>query len=293
MLITDSKERRKSNPFYAGRGQGGWPDYAAVIVAKDDDTDRFIRRMEDPAHENITLLRLPEGEQKQAENDLMNVNSQIKDIIDNAIRNKDEEGIQNLIELAELFPDLDASAEGNRQLKTRLIESKRSQPPINGVSDSSDLVDDLLGGLTDEAGDQGTEGEGEGNSNNGRVKGRKGKGDKRRQSPPRKNRKIREYLICRTKPDHLAVLLVPSRTAERTASFSLHPSGEDQIKERRVSIVSLGRVEPADIQVDISHGVVTAKIPESHSGHYLIHLLIDRTTPYTGYLLHERVETLD
>ena len=40
MLITDTRERRRSNPFYPGSGQGGWPDYAAVVTAREDDTDQ-------------------------------------------------------------------------------------------------------------------------------------------------------------------------------------------------------------------------------------------------------------
>ena len=34
MLITDTRERRRSNPFYPGVGQGMWPNYAAVVIAK-------------------------------------------------------------------------------------------------------------------------------------------------------------------------------------------------------------------------------------------------------------------
>ena len=48
MLITDTRERRRSNPFYPGSGQGGWPDYAAVVTARDDATDQQMRRMEKP-----------------------------------------------------------------------------------------------------------------------------------------------------------------------------------------------------------------------------------------------------
>ena len=72
MLVTDTMERRRSNPFYPGRGQGGWPDFAAVVVAKDDATDRFIRRMENPAHDSISVERL----QRERERERANVGSE-------------------------------------------------------------------------------------------------------------------------------------------------------------------------------------------------------------------------
>ena len=71
-----------------------------------------------PAHDLITTERLPDEDQEAAREHLNDASAQIRDIIEQAIREQDEADISNLTELAEMFPDLDVTLPGNRELNT-------------------------------------------------------------------------------------------------------------------------------------------------------------------------------
>ena len=119
MLITDTQERRRSNPFYPGQRARRLAGLRRRGYRQRwDATDQQMRRMENPAHDLITTERLPDEEQEAAREHLNNASTQIRDIIEQAIREQDEADISNLTELAEMFPDLDPTLPGNRELNT-------------------------------------------------------------------------------------------------------------------------------------------------------------------------------
>ena len=302
MLITDTRERRRSNPFYPGSGQGGWPDYAAVVTARDDATDQQMRRMENPAHDLITTERLPDEDQEAAREHLNDASAQIRDIIEQAIREQDEADISNLTELAEMFPDLDATLPGNRELNTHTITPKPQSHRVTTVDDDSDQSEKV----TDEQGDgdgsrsSGTSGEGDGNGyghsgGNGHYDGsNQGDEDRTRQTSGKaKPHAIREMVIMRTGPSELSVALSPSSQARRKISFSIEHSGEVQWQESRLPISTVKQVEPADTKVDHANGIVTVTVPKGHKGPIILTLDAGQDAAYTGYGFSERQEPTD
>ena len=243
MLITDTQERRRSNPFYPGRGQGGWPDYAAVVTATEDATDQQMRRMENPAHDLITTERLPDEDQEAAREHLNDASAQIQDIIEQAIREQDKADISNLTELAEMFPDLDPTLPGNRELNAHTITPKPQTHRVTTVDDDSDQSKqdsdeqgDGPGGTNSNGGDNGNDdgnGDGHGGGNGYHDGGPQGdEGITHQASGKAKPQAIREMVIMRTRTGELSVALSPSSQAGRKISFSIEHSGEVQWHEK-------------------------------------------------------------
>ena len=292
MLITDTRERRRSNPFYPGSGQGAWPDYGAVVTAREDDTDRQIRRMENPAHDLITTERLPDAEQEAAREHLNNASEQIRDIIEQAIREQDDADISNLTELAEMFPDLDPNLPGNRQLNTNVIAPTPRPQRITTVDDDSDQSEDVNDEQGSGNGDDSTDSEHEGNGSGGNSHYEGGtdanEGSVRQTSGKAKPQAIREMVIMRTGTDELSVALSPSPQAGRKVSFSIEPSGEVQWQESRLAIRTVKRVEPAGTKVEHVNGIITVTVPKGHKGPIILTLDAGQDAAYTGYGFSER-----
>ena len=297
MLITDTRERRRSNPFHPGSGQGGWPDYSAVVTARDDDTDQQMRRMENPAHDLITAERLPESEQEAARVNLNNASTQIRDIIERSIREQDEADISNLTELAEMFPDLDPTLPGNRELITHTIAPQpQSHRVTTIVDDISDLHDEIDSEQNDGNGDDGNNDESSGNGSGGGGNGQHDggtqgigtDGNTSKISGNVKPRAIQEMVIMRAGTGELSVALSLASRASRKISFSIEPSGEVQWRENRLSINAVKRVDPAGAKVEHSNDIVTVTVPKGHSGPIILTLDADERAAYTGYGFSER-----
>ena len=304
MLITDTRERRRSNPFYPGSGQGGWPDYAAVVTAREDATDQQMRRMENPAHDLITTERLPDREQEAAREHLNNTSTQIQDIIEHAIREQEEADISNLTELAEMFPDLDPTLPGNRELNAHTITPKPQPHRVTTVDDDSDQSEQDTDEQGDGNGGSGTNSNG-GDNDDGNGDGHGGgtgyhdggpQGDEGitgQASGKAKPQAIREMVIMRTGTGELSVALSPSSQAGRKISFSIEHSGEVQWNESRLPISTVNRVEPADAKVDHANGIVTVTVPKGHKGPIMLTLDTGQDAAYTGYGFSERQEPTD
>ncbi len=294
MLITDTGERRRSNPFYPGSGQGGWPDYAAVVTARDDATDRQIRRMENPAHDLITIERLPGGEQEAAREYMDDVNGQIRDIIDRTIREQDEADISNLTELAEMFPDLDPTLPGNRELATHTIIPNPRPHRVTTIDDDSDQSEE---GTDEQSGDDGGGSTSDDGSNGNGHRDGTGQydggtegdnGTRRKASDNKKAQAINDMVIMRTGDGELSVALSPSPRAGRKISFSIEPTGEIQLQERRLPINTVTSVEPHNTGVEYDNGIITVTVPKGHKGPVLLTLDADQDAGYTGYGFSER-----
>ena len=291
MLITDSRERRRSNPFYPGGGQGAWPDYGAVVTAMDDATDKYIRRMENPAHDIIAVDRLPESEQETAREHLRQVGGQIRDIIERAIREQDRAAASNITELSRLFPDIDPSLPENLELNSRTVEQRIPPHKVTTVDDASDLTEEDL--IPDESGDfviapdfpDLPDGPGP------------GPGPGPRPTPdvpasPRDNKPanstIDEVVIMRTGRGELSVAFSVNPEAGAKTSFSIEPGGEESLREGRIQIASVKQVTPSNAQVEFSNGVITVTKPKAHKGLIILALDIGENSAYTGYKFSER-----
>ncbi len=139
MLITDDR-RFENNPFYP-RGGAGWTPWCAVTIAATEDTDRYIRRLEPPAHDAIHH-RLPGNpdEAKAAERELRHQRQQINDIVRQHIDAAHAGAGDNLTELAELFPDLPEFAKGDRELSWRQQALRETDNAEDEDEDSADQV---------------------------------------------------------------------------------------------------------------------------------------------------------
>ncbi len=290
MLITDTRERRRSNPFHPGRGHGGWPDYAAVVMALNDDTDRQIRRMENPAHDLITAHRLPENEQHTMEQELNAVSDQIKELIAQAILDRDQDNISNLEELAKLFPDLDPNHEGNRTLQTRIISPTSTRHDVKPGEEEAATGEEG----EEETGPPSHNEDGSGNPENGGGSGNSmERNSTRTGKKPMQSLGIRQVQILRTGPGILCVALEPSREAKETVHFTIEPGGEEYLPGQRIAIEGIQQVEPESVKVERhDNHVISVHHPKlAKANLLLLTLVIQADTPYTGYRFTERTMT--
>ena len=115
MLITDSREQAV-NPI-APRGKSLWPDYGVVVSPATETGDAWIRNLEPPSHDTISLSKLNEVPRRKASKVFFTARKAIGTIIDKAAEIDRYGDLSNLNELAALFPDeLDPRRRGNRAL---------------------------------------------------------------------------------------------------------------------------------------------------------------------------------
>ena len=291
MLITDTRERRRSNPFYPGSGQGGWPDFAVVITAREDATDRQIRKMENPAHDVITVERLPSSDREAAREHLNDVSAQIRDAIERSIRDRDEADISNLTELAEIFPDLDPTVPGNRELQTHTVTPKPQPHQITTLGEESDQEEESDGHQDEgnENGNTNREGTGQGSGSSQPNKGAQDNENGSSQTNDRLKRSaIQGMVIMRTGTNELSIALSPSTQAGRKISFSIEPSGEIHWLEHRLPIKAIKRVEPKEAKVEHSNGIITVTVTKRQNVPIIITLEAEQDETYTGYSFSER-----
>lgn len=305
MLITDTRERRRSNPFYPGSGQGMWPNYAAVVIAADDDTDRLIRRMENPSHDSISVDRLPDGERRKIRPDLVNAGEQIKNIIASAIRQQEEAAIDNLRELAELFPDdLDPALPGNRELEVRTIAPRLPQHHVvvidaSEADDDGDEVLDENGIVGGGGGDPGPSprpippnpGPGPGPSPNpSPVPPSPGPGPNRGdKGVSRRTTLIGRTRIVRSGPSELTIAFVAHSKAGGACAFTIRPAGDEYRREKRIAVSSVSEVAPQNITAELSGSMI--RIAGAAEGELItLRLDIGADAPYLAYTVSEHRE---
>lgn len=297
MLITDTRERRRSNPFYPGSGQGMWPDYVAVVIAADDDTDRLIRRMENPSHDSISVDRLPDGERRKIRPDLVDAGEQIKNIIASAIRQQEEAAIDNLRELAELFPDdLDPAVPGNRELEVRTIAPRLPQHHVVAIDeleadddgeevlDENGIADDGINSNNHQRGDSNS-----GKKRNGKARTDPGSdtGDK---GVSRRTSLIGRTRIVRSGPSELTVAFVVQSKEGGAGAFTIRPAGDEYRREKRIAVSSVSAVAPPSITAELSGGMI--RIAGAAEGELItLRLDIGADAPYLAYTVSEHRES--
>ena len=245
MLISDSKEM-KSNPVFP-RGRSLWPDYAVVAVPASDSGDKWIRAMENPSHDSISMEQLTDAkDRRQAERAFKSARDAIKRIIDERAETHTSGDTSNLNELASVFPELDPDNPGNTRLQTREIETPKGQQGAfdididSGVGETAAVID---GGAGEEDGDgidvvpvDGGGGGGGGNGNGGGGHSTGGADGGGKKSSPRRF-SMNDIRVMRVGAQEIVVAFTPGGELPFAAKFALMPAGEEHRSESRIRIV--------------------------------------------------------
>ena len=244
MLITDSRQGR-DNPLYP-HGGGMWAPWAAVTMATTEEADRFLRRMEPPAHDSIKpdLFKMP-NDQATARDELRLQQEQIRQEIRNAIEDLHRNKSDNIRELAELFPGI--PIKGDRiETTLRPIQQSSDQkiePEDENEKDSDELQEDDNGDPIDEAEFQNEED----SESQGQEEERKEK-EKAEQRVKPAQRNIRNLRIIKQDPTTLFMTFKTPANEKGNLRFGLQVAGEQhQNSEERIGIEEAREV--ADLTV--------------------------------------------
>ena len=257
MLITQER-RFSSNPFYPSGGTG-WPHWCAVTMANDENADRFIRRLEPPAHDAIHYkqLRHPE-DQRAAEAELRQQRDEITRMVKDRIQDTMKEATQNVEELANLFPDLPDLSQGTHDLKWRTKVTPET--PDNAVntaedSDDADPQDDPDGDLEREGQSPPDSGGGGGPNTFTDLQ-------TRRASPRPSETTMRDTRIMRTNPRELTMTFTMPPGDAHEVAFAINAAGEQYQKyERAIPLASVSREEDLLVSATLRGNQVVVQAP--------------------------------
>ena len=161
MLITDSREQ-KQNPL-APRGRGIWPDFAAVVSPDSDAGDTWLRRMENPSHDSLSVASLQtQDERREASSLLKRVRGILSEIIEGEAEIERYADESNVSELSEILP---SQGTGEQILEVSEVETTGRQDTLeiewenNGAGDEPNISGNSGDSDGGEGGDQG-EGDG-------------------------------------------------------------------------------------------------------------------------------------
>ena len=294
MLITDARVFDK-NPFHP-YGGASWPAaWCAVSMAETDETEAYIRRLEPPAHNELSYKLLSErAEQDAAKLELQLQREQITEIIKRRINADVSKRSANVEELAELFPDLpDLDGEqavdiewtkrrerSSADLKTNVVLSPEDDRYVEdyratGTTDDEDATDDDEIDVEDEEQDI------EIRETQERYRTRDYSGDS--------DALIRASRVMRTSPREVTVALtIPEGAFERAARFAVCPAGEQYVDSSERLPVTAVQADSL-VSTSVSDGVVTLRgLPGVQTR---LRLTLDEEVSYTGYSVIEIVET--
>ena len=245
MLITDSREK-KDNPI-PPRNRSLWPDFAAVVIPSTDSTDRYIRRMENPSHDSISPSQLREqSEQRKMENAFRNVRRIIREIMDKRTHLSQSGNQANLRELAEMFPELDASKDGVTSLVTREVRSRYNAQSTFEATDDADSSDDSGDSVDAESdGDAGgdwerSEKEGTNHNDSNGPNGDRGISRGSGSYGQRSGRiSLRRVRVLSTGTNKVIVAFNPAGKTPHQIRFTLRAAGEEFQFAQPISITSV------------------------------------------------------
>ena len=286
MLITNDRDK-KSNPFHPW-GSGSWPDFVAVVIAKDDATDQLIRQMENPSHDSISVNRLNEPECSEIKNILADVNKEIGETIKSKIFEQEAGETDNLRELAELFPELDPSMAGNRQLKIREIIPLLPRHHAVTVDEPEEHQEEHL----DDEGESVVNGDGnlldhddDKPNNGGEHRPEPGPVDDK-QKVDQRTSIISRARIVRSGKSELTVGLTIQQRSGTTFAFTIRPAGDEYRREKRIPINSVSAVHAPDVDLDLNGNLI--RVSNFTVGQQ-ISLVVDigDDAPYLAYSISE------
>ena len=273
MLITDAG-RLGENPFKP-YGSGGWAPWCAVTMAADENTDRFIRRMEPATHNAIHPGELLDpAEQESATEELKHHRDQIAELIRSRIEQDGATQTSNITELAEMFPDL--PLDQGQDMEWREIESRQEK----------NQGEELPGQEPDDDNDEGEtkipSGENRSDTKDGSTHKRKGK---KTPGETEDTPLLDSSRIIRISPDSFAASFTMPRVENNTLRFSLRTAGEQhQHNEERVRVRDVIQAGELLATATTQDGdIIVNAPPETH-----IVLMISTEEPetrYSGYKL--------
>ena len=126
MFVTDSREVTK-NPFHVHLPQY-CPDYAIIIMPKDDLTNEFIRDLENVAHDEVQPNSIEDpGQQRQIKQAFRNGRVQLIELVNTRIERNAVDGNRNLHHLAAIVGDENEGATGETGQARKLATRTRKQ----------------------------------------------------------------------------------------------------------------------------------------------------------------------
>ena len=143
MLITASREQA-DNPLYP-RGGTGWQPWCAVTTAADEQTERYLRSMEPPAHDAIQYAQLPSRDRQDAAHATLRAQrEQIGKMVRDTLDETNRRNTDNIQELAELFPITGKTRGRDLELKEQRMTQNNDQP-VEALEDGEENTGDSPG----------------------------------------------------------------------------------------------------------------------------------------------------
>lgn len=127
MFITDSSEQG-SNPF-AVRGAGTWKPFTLLVEPSNDQTDKWLRKLEPPTHTEYDIGRAPKEQQENIRKMFRQVRRDIKELIDKKL-GIGKTKVVNVGALSHLLPDTNLSNDDTANSNHTIIEIS-SRPRSN------------------------------------------------------------------------------------------------------------------------------------------------------------------
>ena len=263
MLITESRQPSE-NPLYP-YGGGSWAPWAAVTIATSEDADRYLRKMEPPAHDSIkpALLKSPNDE-ATARDELRNQQDQIRNRIRDEIDSLHKDQSENIRELADLFPGMPIQGE---QIDTSVRPINRNDSQALRPEQEVQQVDDPDNDEDEEQNRKNNSNEGN-NGENDKERTNEGERQQRQQQQRSEEqqsgsrRALRGLRIIKQNPTTLFMTFKTPPNEEETVNFDLRVAGEQYMSsEERISIREV--TEMADLTIQCSHqnGTIQVSAP--------------------------------
>ena len=274
MLITDAG-RIRENPLMP-YGGGSWTPWCAVTMAADEETDRFLRRMEPATHNAIHPGELQDPtEQDDATQELKHHREQIAELIRSQIEQTSTTKSSNITELAELFPNL--QIDQGTDMEWREIESQQEKNRAEELPGQTPDDDDDDEGETKTS--SGT------NPSDAKDRSTRNKDRQKTSGETEETQFFDSSRIIRISPDRFAASFTMPDVRNNTLRFSLRTAGEQhQRNEERVRISKVIQTGDLLTQATIKDGdIIVQAPPQTH-----IALMISTEEPeerYSGYKL--------
>lgn len=215
MLISDSRDQR-INPL-SPMGRGLWPDYCAVIIPETKQGAAFLSRLENPAHNALSIKHLPEErEQKQADRAMQSARSEIRSLIDETVSARHGDGLSNVTELNHRFPELEYLFEQN--LTTRVVPDGQVVVTLDNDADEAEP----------------------GPSHQGSIP-----------APPLV---LNQPRVIPTGEQEAVLAFTPSNVMAESIHIVLKPAGEEPMNQRYVFVETAEIVSPPHAVVEVING---------------------------------------
>ena len=238
MLITD-KTDQSINPF-APRRRSIWSDYTAVIIADSDEGDTWIRSMEDPAHESINPSRLQsDNEQQKASSVFGDVRKQIRGIIESEMNMRYDDLSENLVELADFFPEDRDTTSAEQPVLTLTRVPTRFDDRTASTAGSSTSFDETTNDSIVESEDESDTDE----TSETEQRDRQASESNRERDRSRRLDLLQPRVI-RKGPHRLQVSFGLTAESAETFEMSLHPRGYEPVAEPEIVLREVATVHP-------------------------------------------------